>query len=251
MQYINRGFTLVELIVVITILAILWTISFISFTSYNQSARNSIRLDGISKVATILENQKITWKNLLWFSNGGQEIPNASVAGALLTVNTDYVAGEINPTAVSVQLRQFSDPVTGDSYRLWVTGKKSTQYEVATTIQEGSLEVAKVVGTYKARLSTLFPGAGDAGSRSITLSDVSSIRQILVGDIVWGPGIASGSEVTSISGDGLTINIDTVLTWTVTGIGIALVETPGLILWEGTTNTPVTNNNNIVPYRLN
>ena len=65
MKSIRQGFTLVELIVVITILAILGTISFISFTSYNQSARNSIRLDGISKVATILENEKIIGKSLL------------------------------------------------------------------------------------------------------------------------------------------------------------------------------------------
>jgi prepilin-type N-terminal cleavage/methylation domain-containing protein len=54
-----RGFTLVELIVVITILAILGTISFFSVQSYTESARNSIRIDAISKIATNIDTKSL------------------------------------------------------------------------------------------------------------------------------------------------------------------------------------------------
>ena len=57
MKTSNKGFTLTELIVVITILAIFGTISFISIGGYTDSARNSVRIDGIGKIATALENK--------------------------------------------------------------------------------------------------------------------------------------------------------------------------------------------------
>ncbi len=40
MQKINKGFTLVELIVVITILAVIWTIAFISFSNYTDESKD-------------------------------------------------------------------------------------------------------------------------------------------------------------------------------------------------------------------
>ena len=43
----KRGFTLVELIVVITILAILWTISFLSLQWYSKNTRNSVRISDL------------------------------------------------------------------------------------------------------------------------------------------------------------------------------------------------------------
>ncbi len=251
MNLASKGFTLVELIVVITILAILGTISFISFTSYNQWARNSIRLDGISKVATILENEKTIGKSLLWYSNGWQEIPTASVSGAPSIIGIDYIAWDINPTAVSVQLRQFSDPVTGDSYKLGITTRKSTEYEVATTIREWSLDVAKIAGTYSPRPPTSFPASGDIGDISITFPDISSIGHFFASDLITGIGIAPGTTVTTVSGDGLTLNIDTPLIWAVTQVSLAEQETAGLILGVGTVDTPVTADSSVVPYSLN
>lgn len=47
MKKVNRGFTLVELIVVITILSVLGTISFLSIQGYNKFARNAIRVDNV------------------------------------------------------------------------------------------------------------------------------------------------------------------------------------------------------------
>ncbi|EKE26026.1 MAG: hypothetical protein ACD_4C00465G0001 [uncultured bacterium (gcode 4)] len=57
----NIWFTLVELIVVITVIAILWVISFLSFSTYNGNARDSIRVEDLSKLQKGLETY--LWKN--------------------------------------------------------------------------------------------------------------------------------------------------------------------------------------------
>lgn len=51
----KKGFTLVELIVVITILAILWTIAILSFEGYSKNARDSARITDISNMEKSLE----------------------------------------------------------------------------------------------------------------------------------------------------------------------------------------------------
>ncbi len=59
----KKGFTLVELIVVITILAILWTIAFISLQWYSKDARDSVRLTTVNTISRALElNYMQTWK---------------------------------------------------------------------------------------------------------------------------------------------------------------------------------------------
>lgn len=51
----RKGFTLVELIVVITILAVLWTISFVSLQWYASEARDSKRVSDLNSIRSILE----------------------------------------------------------------------------------------------------------------------------------------------------------------------------------------------------
>jgi prepilin-type N-terminal cleavage/methylation domain-containing protein len=50
LKHYFKGFTLVELIIVITILAILATITYISFKNYSGSARDSIRVTDIKTI---------------------------------------------------------------------------------------------------------------------------------------------------------------------------------------------------------
>ncbi len=59
----NKGFTLVELLVVITILAILWTIWFISLQWYGSESRDSKRISDLWQIRTGLQiEQSREWK---------------------------------------------------------------------------------------------------------------------------------------------------------------------------------------------
>ena len=51
----RKGFTLVELIVVITILAVLWTISFVSLQWYASEGRDSKRISDVNSIRKVLE----------------------------------------------------------------------------------------------------------------------------------------------------------------------------------------------------
>ena len=51
----NKGFSLVELIIVITILAILATIAFVSFQNYTSKTRDTKRVTDLKTIDTNLE----------------------------------------------------------------------------------------------------------------------------------------------------------------------------------------------------
>lgn len=55
-----RGFTLVELVVVVTIIAILGTIGFLAIGGYSSKARDSARVGDIAQVAKSLDLSVVT-----------------------------------------------------------------------------------------------------------------------------------------------------------------------------------------------
>jgi prepilin-type N-terminal cleavage/methylation domain-containing protein len=57
MKKMNKGFTLVELVVVITILAILGTVALLSFRGYSGDARNSKRITDLNSIKNNITEQ--------------------------------------------------------------------------------------------------------------------------------------------------------------------------------------------------
>lgn len=60
----NKGFTLVELIVVITILAILATVGFVSMAGYSQDARNATKEHDVAAIGRVISNESAIGRNL-------------------------------------------------------------------------------------------------------------------------------------------------------------------------------------------
>ncbi len=223
MRNTKTGFTLVELIVVITILAILGTIAFISLGSYTADARNAKRLDGISKLATAIDNDQLSGKSLLaYVADSANAVTGVSVAGTAGTA-TDYQAGNINPTALNVKAEQFEDPSqTDELYRIGVSTRAGGVYELAAKLEEGSTSRASVKGNYSPRGTT--SATATAGTNSVVLTNVTDINFFKVGDTT------DNGVVTAISPDGLTVTVDGT-----PGASIALsaAESTGLVGTDG------------------
>lgn len=115
MKYKNKGFTLVELIVVITILAILATVGFISFQWYASQARDSTRLHNISVITNALEYYRVGWSQYPTPDNA----INITLSGTVVGIQWDAwekVLWTIGITA------WWLDPVDGDYYSYFLSG---------------------------------------------------------------------------------------------------------------------------------
>jgi len=115
MKKVQKGFTLVELIVVITILAILGTIAFISLQGYSQDARNSKITADLrsltSAIETSITDGTITLGSLV--TNTGSYTANqvSGDYGSGVTIGTDedsYQVGEIDFTALRQSGEEFN-----------------------------------------------------------------------------------------------------------------------------------------------
>lgn len=244
----RKGFTIVEMLVIITIMSILWVIAFISFKWYTSTARNSKRLEHVSKISTLLSTERISGKSLIGYSFPGGEIPNALIAGTWAIAGKDYVAWLYNSSALGIVKEDFSDPLTGDQYRLGITLKKGASYEAATILEQGNNTLAKVIGVYTPRTMQTIWGTGLSGTKKFVIDDVSLVGNFFVGDYVTSSGLSNPSEITFMSDDGKQLILDNTFTATSTGISLAADETLGLILWAWGGTLPVTDGSIILPY---
>jgi len=245
----KNWFTLVELIVVITIIAILGTIAFISLWSYTTLARNAIRLDGISKVATVVENKTLDGINILAFTDTGQEVSNAEIGWETSTIWVNYQAGEINTSALELKSEDFSDPSNSQLFRMWATTKKRWQFEIVTTVEEWGTDRSKIVWTYEPRISEILSWSWVLWEKQFVLSDPSDLNKLYRWDIVSWTGVSSDTEVQNISADGLTLTLSNVFTANSNGIQLWSDEVSWLVLWVNGA-TPVTNGSTDIPYTV-
>ena len=137
----KKGFTLVELIVVITILAILWTIAFISLQWYSENARDTKRVADVNNIKKALE----------FFVLNSEIYPMPDEVWA-----ASYSWAEIyyqwrlwdNVTQnLSRNLKETPrDPVTEEAYIYSVT-EDQQQYEI-TVVYESSVAHSSFLQTY-------------------------------------------------------------------------------------------------------
>lgn len=130
MELKKKGFTLVELIVVITILAILWTIAFISLEWYSKDARDSTRLSDMSKIKTSIDLFYLwSWKY--------PESTNAyTITYSGSKVWEQWTFWETTYTTVSRLDKIPLDPLTDLEY-VYSTTNNRQEYQIAW-IYEGS-----------------------------------------------------------------------------------------------------------------
>ncbi len=157
MKKVQKGFTLVELIVVITILAILGTIAFISLQGYSQDARNSKVVSDIRSLASAIEVKSTEGidlgslvdtvaANAVTFTDG-----TTTYAGGIVFSGGIVDAGNIN----FVALGQSSGDFGVDTYKIGVlkntnpaTKKLDSMYQVVGAYGPAGSYTAEVKGNY-------------------------------------------------------------------------------------------------------
>ncbi len=109
----KRGFTFVELIVVITILSILWTIAFINLNSYSIWARDTKRLSDINNVLRKIELEQIKWEIASDYIDN--KVTNTWIINNIVTTIIQWVP---NFKLLKEDWVKFKDPKTKWDYIL-------------------------------------------------------------------------------------------------------------------------------------
>ncbi len=183
----SKGFTLVELIVVITILAILATIGFLSLQGYTSDAKNTKTQANLRTVASSLVNeQAITQQGFDYYMSGafagysaagndntfsGTSLVSGLVySGTLYFKSGAYMAGTLDATKLRIDGAKFFDKTSTGVLLPYAVGAASvnettngktrqrTVFQVAATLNNAGVETALVEGTYGTGASTDMAG---------------------------------------------------------------------------------------------
>jgi prepilin-type N-terminal cleavage/methylation domain-containing protein len=224
-----KGFTLVELIVVITILVILGTIAFLNLGGMSAGARDSQRTSD-QQIMTTQAKQGISYMAMLsGTTNVLSGLTVASIAGATGTTTSDYNAGDVNYTVLGIDKTKFQDPTSLVAYKMGATTRVGTAYEIAAKLEESS--TALVMGIYKARgitgtdASTASATVGSGALRNIVLGD-ADIGKFKVGDTILATAgaVCASQKIAAISNDlkTLTLTSDCTVAGTIVATGLKL-----------------------------
>lgn len=119
----GKGFTLVEVLVVITILAVLWTIWFLTFTKYTSNARDTTRKVDISNITNVL--------SLHYAKRWSFPEPSDSfdVTYTWATVWTQWTFGDDTQRELWKIIWNLQDPLYGNFYS-YSTTRVWTEYQL-------------------------------------------------------------------------------------------------------------------------
>ncbi len=187
----SKGFTLVELIVVITILAILATIGFLSLQGYTSDAKNTKTQANLRTVSSSLVNeQAITQQGFdsymsgafvggasnynSWSGNTAAGFTGGTIYGSgfLAFTGGTYMAGQLDAAKLRIDGTKFFDTKASGAKNLlpYAVGAASvnettngktrqrTVFQVAATLNNAGVETALVEGTYGTGVNTDLKG---------------------------------------------------------------------------------------------
>jgi hypothetical protein len=97
-----------------------------------------------------------------------------------------YDAGIVNFTNLGVKQSDFQDPGTQEDYVIGATIKKLGKYEIAATLEQGSTQIAKVVGDYIARPITTIATTviSNTPQKRVNITSDANFGRFFVGDRV-------------------------------------------------------------------
>lgn len=236
----TRGFTLVELIVVITILVILGTIAFLNMGSFSASARDSQRTSDLnqinSQIMTIQAKQGLAYSSMV-SSGSNNQLTTPSIAGVASVVGTDYFAGDVNYTALGIDGTKFKDPTKAVAYKMGTTTLAGTAYELAASLEE--TKQALVMGTFRSRTNiapdmSVGSGTVSASALSVVTITTADIGKFKINDTLatTAGAVCTTPKITGISADLLNLTLSVTCTaGTIApgGLKLAADETDGLI----------------------
>lgn len=203
-----RGFTLVELIVVITILVILGTIAFLNLGGMSGSARDSQRtsdLNQINQQIMVLQAKNGVPYTSMLSGTVANAILNPSIAGGSGTTS-NYGAGDVAYTILGIDIAKFHDPsTTATAYKMGATTLDGGVYELAATLEEN--KKALVMGTFLQRKTTTATSTGTAAAGVISISS-TNLGVFKIGDIIKLNASNNTGAITRISADLKSITTD-------------------------------------------
>ncbi len=193
MKKVQKGFTLVELIVVITILAILATIAFISLQGYSQDAKNS-KVDAdlrtiVTAVETSLTDGTLSsiWSvgdNTLWTAS--KNIVDTTTAGqtfgpldtgATTASGATYKVGLVNFVGLKQNGTDFKDSNGKDYIISSIINGDEAYYQVAgQTLNADGTYKAVVKGNYISSVTSLAGLISDSSASKVPVAGSGSMQ---------------------------------------------------------------------------
>ncbi|QFR39515.1 prepilin-type N-terminal cleavage/methylation domain-containing protein [Candidatus Gracilibacteria bacterium 28_42_T64] len=148
MKYNIKGFTFVELIVVVTIIGILSTIGFYSYIDFIADSRDSQRKSDLAKVSSAL---KIYKQKRGFYADPGDSFTITNSGTVVIN------QGKLNENVFLNTLDKLpSDPKNGESYFYSTTVNKQ-EFQIAGTLENGDNNISLLDGNYKSVSSNVLP----------------------------------------------------------------------------------------------